>query len=105
MNASAGTRASNLGLSGSVSNGNSGRRWAALGGRSYNTPGSFENVQTSTNLQSGQRTTVQQSAATRQNQRLRALHAGPDLRLRQAKLAGRLGGLRPRATARTTRTS
>jgi outer membrane receptor protein involved in Fe transport len=66
VNSSAGTRASNLGLSGSVSNGKFGASLGGFGRAQYNTPGSFENVQTSSNLQSGQRTTVQQNAATRQ---------------------------------------
>ena len=66
VNSSAGTRASNLGLNGSISNGKFGASLGGFGRAQYNTPGSFENVQTSTNLQNGQRTTVQQSAATRQ---------------------------------------
>ncbi|MDJ0366824.1 TonB-dependent receptor [Hymenobacter sp. H14-R3] len=66
VNSSAGTRASNLGLSGSVSNGKFGASLGGFGRAQYNTPGSFENVQTSTNLQRGDRTTVQQRAATRQ---------------------------------------
>ncbi|WP_166647959.1 TonB-dependent receptor [Hymenobacter sp. UV11] len=66
VNASAGTRGSNLGLNGNVSNGKFGASLGGFGRAQYNTPGSFENVQTSTNLQNGQRTTVEQSAATRQ---------------------------------------
>ena len=65
VNSSAGTRASNLGLNGSVSNGKFGASLGGFGRAQYNTPGSFENLQTSTNLQTGQLTTVQQSAATR----------------------------------------
>ena len=65
LNTSVGTRASNLGLNGSVSNGKFGASLGGFGRAQYNTPGSFENVQTSTNLQSGQRTTVEQSAGTR----------------------------------------
>ena len=65
VNASAGTRASNLGLNGSVSNGKFGASLGGFGRAQYNTPGSFENLQRSTNLQTGQRTTVEQSAATR----------------------------------------
>ena len=66
VNSSVGTRASNLGLNGSISNGKFGASLGGFGRAQYNTPGSFENVQTSTNLQNGQRTTVQQSAGTRQ---------------------------------------
>ena len=65
VNLSTGLRASNLGLNGNYRNGKFGISLGGFGRASYNQPGSFESLQTSTSLTNGQRTTVDQSAATR----------------------------------------
>jgi outer membrane receptor protein involved in Fe transport len=67
INTSVGMRASNLGLNGNYRNGKFGVSLGGFGRASYNQPGSFDNIQTSTNLTNGQRTTVQQFAGTRRN--------------------------------------
>lgn len=67
INTSAGVRASNLGLNGNYRNGKFGVSLGGFGRASYNQPGSFDNIQTSTSLVNGQRTTVEQNAGTRRN--------------------------------------
>ncbi|RZK36508.1 MAG: TonB-dependent receptor, partial [Hymenobacter sp.] len=67
INTSAGLRASNLGLNGNYRNGKFGVSLGGFGRASYNQPGSFDNIQTSTSLVNGQRTTVEQNAGTRRN--------------------------------------
>ncbi len=77
INTSAGLRASNLGLNGNYRSGKFGVSLGGFGRASYNQPGSFDNIQTSTALatstngttttNAGDRTTVQQFAGTRRN--------------------------------------
>ncbi|NML65950.1 TonB-dependent receptor [Hymenobacter sp. RP-2-7] len=67
VNVGAGNRGTNLGLNGNYRTGKFGVSLGGFGRASYNQPGSFDNLQTSTNLQNGYRTTVEQNAATRRN--------------------------------------
>ncbi|MGI4833108.1 MAG: TonB-dependent receptor domain-containing protein [Janthinobacterium lividum] len=67
LNVGAGNRGTNLGLNGNYRNGKFGISLGGFGRASYNQPGSFDNIQTSTSLTNGQRTTVEQTAGTRRN--------------------------------------
>jgi outer membrane receptor protein involved in Fe transport len=67
INTGVGLRASNLSLNGNYRTGKFGVSLGGFGRAGYNQPGSFENTQSSINLQNGQRTVVQQSAETRRN--------------------------------------
>ncbi|RZK39052.1 MAG: TonB-dependent receptor, partial [Hymenobacter sp.] len=67
VNIGAGNRGTNLGLNGNYRTGKFGVSLGGFGRASYNQPGSFTNTQTSTNLQTGYRTTVEQDADTRRN--------------------------------------
>ncbi|WP_071892305.1 TonB-dependent receptor domain-containing protein [Hymenobacter sp. PAMC 26628] len=65
---SVGTRSANLGLNGSYRTGKMGFSLGGFGRAGYNTPGSFENNQTTYNTDGTRQSTTRQAADTRQNQ-------------------------------------
>ena len=68
LDGSGGTRSGTLNLNGGYRTGKMGFALGGFGRAGYNTPGSFDNTQLTTNSATGQQTRTIQAAATRQNQ-------------------------------------